>query len=484
MKKGIIRLCVLSLTLLIISSIVILINGKTITTSFDINNNIDKSILKAKIKNYDGEGKIIEEKIDGNKYLVKLKSIKPGSFYLFIEEKDFFQERNMYVHKSMIITEDNFFGRSTASEIIPISLLIVLIYSLFFLIKTFKKSMKSNIFQYRNVALLGIIIFISLFAINVLLSIFNYSGLFQTINNSIHSLQYVSFFLLPIAFITSILVSISNIILIKNEGMNIKNLLGLFLGLFLCIFSLLPDRIYIMILEFGKIDIFNLNSPGPYIYDYLETLLYLIISYLECILLGTIIVATRSVKRKHNYDKDYIIILGCMIKKDGTLTPLLKGRVDKALEFRNQQLKNTGKDLVFITSGGQGSDEIMSEAKAMKNYLIKQGIKEDNIQIDDKSTNTYENIKFSNKLIKEKNKNIMFSTTNYHVFRTGLIGTKQGLTLDGIGSKTKTYFWINAFIREFIGTIYEEKKKHLIIFSLINVLLIIMIYIIFLANNI
>ena len=95
----------------------------------------------------------------------------------------------------------------------------------------------------------------------------------------------------------------------------------------------------------------------------------------------------------------------------------------------------------------------------MKNYLLEQGIEEKNILVENKSKNTYENIKLSYKLINNKKANIGFSTTNYHVLRAGLIATEQGLKLEGIGSKTKTYFWINAFIREFIGTLYSEKKE-------------------------
>ena len=104
--------------------------------------------------------------------------------------------------------------------------------------------------------------------------------------------------------------------------------------------------------------------------------------------------------------------------------------------------------------------------------------------MDDKSKNTYENIKFSNKLINNKKANVAFATTKYHVFRAGLLATKQGLIMDGIGGKTKTYFWINAFVREFIGTLYFEKKKHIIVFTIVTLFLIFMILITYLANNI
>ena len=157
------------------------------------------------------------------------------------------------------------------------------------------------------------------------------------------------------------------------------------------------------------------------------------------------------------------------IDVDGTLTNLLKGRVDRAIEFGKMQKEKTGKDIIYVPSGGKGIDEVISEAQAMKNYLVSQGIKEENILVEDKSTNTFENIKFSNKIISEKFKNakLAFATTNYHVFRAGCIATSQGIKMEGIGARTKSYFWVNAFIREFIATLFSEKRKHFItVFSI------------------
>jgi uncharacterized SAM-binding protein YcdF (DUF218 family) len=384
----------------------------------------------------------------------------------------------------MVITDNNFFGYSKGSESIPISISIVLIYLLITLIKRYKQSIKENIYQYKNVSYLGIIIFITAFTLINLLSIVNYQGMYSTINKTINSMQSLSILLFPIALITFILVTISNIQLLRKEGKSLRNLLGLFLGIFLCFLVVLPDITYKILLKTQIIDIYNLNSSGAYIYSFIEELVYLSVAYLECILIGTIVIAIKTIKRKLEYNKDYMIILGCKTRNDGTLTPLLKGRVDKALEFRNNQLKETNKDLIFIPSGAQGPDEIISEAQSMKNYLLEQGIKEKNIILEDKSTNTYENIKFSNKLIKKKNANLAFSTTNYHVFRAGLLATEQGLKIEGIGSKTRMYYWINAFIREFIGTLYSERKKHIIILSIIMIILIIMITITYFANNI
>ena len=481
MNKNIKRICLLSVILIIISNIIITIMGNTYTIRYKIKKTYNYKLL---LENRTGEVEILEEKEKENEYLVKVKAKKPGKVDLYLDYGILKEGKILYVHKNMVITDNSYFGKSTGSEVIPISISIILLYSLLLLIKKYKISVKENIYQYKNIAYLGIIIFLSFIGLNNILSIINYQGVFETINKMIASVSFVSFILLPISFITFILVTISNINLIIKEGKSLKNLLGLFLGIFICLLTLLPDYVYNLLRQSNTINIYNLNGPGPYIYNFLETLVYLTVAYLECVLIATIVIAIKSIKKKIQYNKDYIIILGCQIKKDGSLTPLLKGRVDKALEFRNEQLKSTGKDLIFIPSGGKGKDEIISEGDAMKNYLLEQGIKEKIIIVENKSKNTYENIKFSNKLIKNNNSIIGFSTTNYHVLRAGLIATEQGLILEGIGSKTKAYFWINAFIREFIGTLYSERKKHILFFTILIIYIIIMISITYFANNI
>ena len=269
-------------------------------------------------------------------------------------------------------------------------------------------------------------------------------------------------------------------------GFNLKNILGIILGTFLCFTTLLPDLMYRMLYSATWIDIHNQNGYGWYIYNFIETIIIASITYIECILIGTIIMGIKSAKHIPSFDKDAIIILGCKIKKDGTLTNLLKSRVDRAMDFAKMQKEKINKDIIFVPSGGKGNDEIISEAQAMKNYLLEKGINEDNILIEDQSKNTYENIKFSNNLIKEKipNAKIAFSTTNYHVFRAGNIANDQGLNYEGIGAKTKMYFWINAFIREFIATLYNEKKKHFLIILAIVLNVILLILITYINNNI
>ena len=98
----------------------------------------------------------------------------------------------------------------------------------------------------------------------------------------------------------------------------------------------------------------------------------------------------------------------------------------------------------------------MPEAEAMGNYLRSCGIPEEVILEENRSLNTYQNMEFSKKLIEEREgnvneKNVIFVTTNYHVFRSGILAGLAGLHAEGLGSKTKWWFWPNAFVRECIG---------------------------------
>ena len=429
---------------------------------------------------------IIDKKMNGNNLEITVKSVSEGKANIEIKiNENYFTSFMLYVHKSGIITDNNFFGKATGDYIIPMASMIILFTIFTFIFQSYKKNMHENIYQYRNVAYLGILILLVFAIIDQILLIFNYNGVLSSITFIFNIANLISIFMLPIAFIVSIFVTINGIILIKKEGFSFKNLLGILLGIFLCVMTIIPEALNIYLqTHLDVIDVHNLNGIGYVIQMLVESLIYVIIAYLECVLLATIILSVKAAKRIPEFNKDYIVILGCMVNKDGSLTKLLKSRVDRAIEFRNMQKENTGKDLIFVPSGGKGNDEVISEGEAIKNYLLEQGIKEEDILVENKSTSTLENLKFSNKLINNEKANIAFSTTNFHVFRAGVIGTSMGLKLEGIGSKTKRYFWINAFIREFVATLYSEKKKHILVILTLIILMVFMVFIVHISNQI
>ena len=464
--KSIYKVLILSLVLIIICTTVLAIVGNTYILKIPNihgENSIDDFTITI---NDSSIIELVDKHFENDTLLLKVKSLSKGKAYLSVDFKgsDTGYLGSFYVHNLGIITFNEFLGNSTGAIIIPISILILFLFIIILLIKKYKLMCKENMYQYKNIAYLGIIIFLSVSFISQIIALTNFKGLISMINNILSLFSFTTF-LLPIAFVLSILMIISNISLIRKEGFKITNLLGIILSLGICFASILPEIMYRALYSATWIDIHNQNGIGVYLYNFVETTILFTITYIECVLIGTIIMSIKAAKHIPEFDKDAIVILGCQIKKDGTLTNLLKGRVDRAIEFAEMQKEKKGKEILFVPSGGKGADEVIAEGDAMKNYLLEQGINENNILVDNKSKNTYENIKFSNELIKSKIKEakIAFSTTNYRVFRAGIIATNQNIDIEGIGSKTKSYFWINAFIREFIATLVSERKKHIIV---------------------
>ncbi len=257
----------------------------------------------------------------------------------------------------------------------------------------------------------------------------------------------------------AIALTASNIALIRHEGFRRNNFYGIVISIVMVAGWILGAAL--MLSNSGSVTQYHKNS--------IVTTSYLSVYVLfECFLIGSIINGLLAAEHEPAPDADYIIILGCRIKADGTLYPLLRGRVDRALSFYRKQKEVTGKEAVFVPSGGQGADEMISEAEAMRRYLLSQGIPDEKILPETASGNTLENMRFSRKLIEEKTPDakVVFATTNYHVFRSGIISREAGFSPEGIGARTKWYFWPNAFVREIIGMVAYKSKTLLLILVL------------------
>ena len=107
----------------------------------------------------------------------------------------------------------------------------------------------------------------------------------------------------------------------------------------------------------------------------------------------------------------------------------------------------------------------MAEAEAMRRYLHSQGMPGELIRPEDQSANTYQNMEYSGRIIREIDPGgkVVFATTNYHVFRSGVWAGLAGLPAEGIGSRTKWWFWPNAFMRETIGLLQNRWKQEILL---------------------
>ncbi len=146
---------------------------------------------------------------------------------------------------------------------------------------------------------------------------------------------------------------------------------------------------------------------------------------------------------------DYVIILGAGLIDGERVSKLLADRIDKALEI----YKRLNRKTMLIPSGGKGSDEDISEAEAMKRYLIAREVPESDIIIEDRSTTTYENLVNSRKIIesREGSKEAVLVSSNYHVFRALRLCRQIGFKCSGVGGHTTFYYWPSAVLREYIA---------------------------------
>ncbi len=266
----------------------------------------------------------------------------------------------------------------------------------------------------------------------------------------------------PLVFIFALVMAISNIALIRHEGKRLSNMLGIGAGIGLIV------AVWIMVIFFAVFIMYgDDNATIAVLYSVTNAFYTVFLSVLG----GSIISVAIAGQHKPSMDKDYIIILGCAIRKDGTLYPLIQGRVDAAIDFWKKQKKYTGKTAVFVPSGGQGIDEIIPEGEAMKRYLLEQGIDEKYILAETKSTTTSENMRFSKELIDKINPTakIAFSTTNYHVMRSGILAGQEGVQAEGIGARTKWYFWPNALLREVVGMFAYQPKVEILTMIVLGV---------------
>lgn len=165
------------------------------------------------------------------------------------------------------------------------------------------------------------------------------------------------------------------------------------------------------------------------------------------------------------FPQKYLIILGAGLLQGQYITPLLAARINRGIKFYQQQKASGFTPPLIICSGGQGSDEQLAEAQAMGHYLLQKGIDPHQILLEKHSHNTYENMLFSKKIIAQKGLTFnrgLFVTSNYHVYRAGLMAHQVGLNIAGLGSKTHFLFWYRALGREFAAILLRYKYLHLL----------------------
>ena len=123
-------------------------------------------------------------------------------------------------------------------------------------------------------------------------------------------------------------------------------------------------------------------------------------------------------------DPRVMIVLGCQVREDGP-SVLLRDRLDEALAYWEDH-----EDTLIVVSGGQGSNEPTTEARAMADYLEERGVEEDQILLEDRSHNTAQNLRYSRALLEEAGEDlsggVIVVSNGFHLTRARMLAQRAG----------------------------------------------------------
>ncbi len=143
-----------------------------------------------------------------------------------------------------------------------------------------------------------------------------------------------------------------------------------------------------------------------------------------------------------------LVVLGCHVK-EGKPSLMLRYRLDAAVDYLKERPGTP-----VVVSGGQGPDEAVSEAQAMEEYLLDQGIPGDSIYQENRSTGTRENLEFSARIIREEGlpEAVAVVTDGFHQLRGSIYARRQGFSeVYALSGKSPWGLAPGYWVREFPG---------------------------------
>ena len=154
-------------------------------------------------------------------------------------------------------------------------------------------------------------------------------------------------------------------------------------------------------------------------------------------------------------DVDCIIVLGCQVRDDGTLSHMLRDRLMRGLE-----VYHAGAAPKLLMSGDHGRKEY-DEVNAMKQYAIENGVPSEHVFMDHAGFSTYETV-YRAKEIFEADK-VIIITQEYHLYRALYIADKLGLEAYGVSADLNKY--VGQSMRDFREILARCKDWAMCIFK-------------------
>jgi uncharacterized SAM-binding protein YcdF (DUF218 family) len=155
-------------------------------------------------------------------------------------------------------------------------------------------------------------------------------------------------------------------------------------------------------------------------------------------------------QKQVDYTEDVIIVLGAGVNGRMVSRPL-SHRLNATIEYWHQN-----PDATIIVTGGLGNRATITEAEAMAYFLIRRGIPEDVILLEELSTSTFENLVFAKEIADEhfpEGFNAVLITNDFHIYRAVRTARQLGIDVVPVGAYTDWYTWPVNYIREMMAVI-------------------------------
>lgn len=261
---------------------------------------------------------------------------------------------------------------------------------------------------------------------------------------------------LTLGFVCLVVLGVLNVAngltMIRKEGRRPANLLSLLLGMGVLLWAAL-------LLLGWRLDVAR-EQDAAWVLFIVMLVVAFPLAYLGFVLVALLVYSGLygTVVRRWGRAVDVVVVLGAGLRGE-RVTPLLAARLDRGREVLERS-RAAGRDAVLITSGGQGSDEVVPEATAMAGYLVENGVDPALVLQESRSTSTEENVRFSADVAAENGRadaRFAVVTNNYHAFRTALLMREAGVAGYATGAPTARYYWPSAFLREYVALLDEHR---------------------------
>ena len=143
------------------------------------------------------------------------------------------------------------------------------------------------------------------------------------------------------------------------------------------------------------------------------------------------------------------VVLGCAVNGEKP-SAMLNKRIEAAYNYLTENPQ-----AVCILSGGKGDGENLSEARCMYNALTEKGVAPERLYLEENSTTTAENMRYSKQILTEKGlgDTVVLITTDFHQFRAGLLAEKQGLQTYKVSARSGVFALPTFIVREWFTLI-------------------------------